>query len=283
MGIDTARLEMRHAAFTIIELLVVIAIIGILAALLFPFFSRARERDRQTACLSNLKQIGMALLLYAHDYDQAMPVLGPKVPPIHGGGEDSQPYDRQLMPYVKNDRVYACPGDSVPRPDFLEVWDGNYKHNSLKRSYSICSTITTQEGINLNHNPDPNTGIDGHSMAQFEQPDYTLSFVENWVMQSLLIEGVSENILAGMSGSALIGCDAWKLAGRKKPGNAPTDEFTPCEHAYTYPTNLPTRGHFDQGNYAFVDGHVKSLSWPGVRANDFQLFKLHKSTQVFIP
>src|SRR5215510_5765137 len=80
-------------AFTLIELLVVIAIIGILAALLFPVFSRARERARQTACLSNIKQIGAALLLYAHDYDEVMPAAAVAIPPINGGTVRYQPYD----------------------------------------------------------------------------------------------------------------------------------------------------------------------------------------------
>src|SRR5579871_1121714 len=228
----------RCGAFTVIELLVVIAIIGILAALLFPFFSRARERTWQTMCFSNMKRIDSALALYAHDYDQVMPALGPKVPPINGG-RDEIPYDRQLKPYVKSDEVFACPDDGVQRVDFhyvdgvhVAVWDGSYKNKNLKRSYSICNVITTQEGINVGHNPDPNTGLDSHPLAQFEQPGNTLSFVENWAAQPILVEGVSINMLASMPGSTLMGCDTWKLAGRKKPGNDPIDDFAPCEHDY---------------------------------------------------
>ncbi|MHB9023534.1 MAG: PA14 domain-containing protein [Armatimonadota bacterium] len=64
---------MKGRGFTLIELLVVIAIIGILAAILFPVFAKAREKARQTTCVSNQKQIATALLMYAQDYDETFP------------------------------------------------------------------------------------------------------------------------------------------------------------------------------------------------------------------
>src|SRR5438270_13311006 len=63
----------RQRAFTLIELLVVIAIIAILAAILFPVFAQAREAARQTTCLSNLKQLGTGLTMYAQDHDETLP------------------------------------------------------------------------------------------------------------------------------------------------------------------------------------------------------------------
>jgi prepilin-type N-terminal cleavage/methylation domain-containing protein len=63
----------QRGGFTLIELLVVIAIIAILAAILFPVFAQAREKARQTTCVSNLKQIGTAFMMYVQDYDETYP------------------------------------------------------------------------------------------------------------------------------------------------------------------------------------------------------------------
>ncbi len=97
--------------FTLIELLVVIAIIAILAAILFPVFAKAREKARQTSCLSNLKQIDLAWLMYVQDYDEKTPLMYINVPSTNSAGGRTW-WFTQLQPYIKNTQLYHCPSYS---------------------------------------------------------------------------------------------------------------------------------------------------------------------------
>lgn len=142
---------MQRRAFTLIELLVVIAIIAILAAILFPVFAQAREKARSTACISNLKQIGLSVRMYAQDYDELYPmgtypgmrnwevnpgVFGNQGWNDCGGfwagfdpGDGGLPYNGcayggefyrtlmtvQLLPYTKNKQIWYCPSDKSVR------------------------------------------------------------------------------------------------------------------------------------------------------------------------
>jgi len=97
----------RYKGFTLIELLVVIAIIAILAAILFPVFAKVREKARQTSCLSNEKQLGLAFLQYVQDYNEVVP-SGTQ---IYQNGEG---WAGQLYSYVKSSAAYKCPDDPTP-------------------------------------------------------------------------------------------------------------------------------------------------------------------------
>lgn len=94
--------------FTLIELLVVIAIIAILAAILFPVFAKAREKARQTSCLSNEKQLALSILQYAQDYDELMPASTDGIPIRY---LTNMPH--LLAPYLKNDQIFICPSSRV--------------------------------------------------------------------------------------------------------------------------------------------------------------------------
>ena len=117
---------MKKNAFTLIELLVVIAIIAILAAILFPVFAQAREKARQTQCLSNAKQLGTALVMYTTDWDECYPCFYPAehfdgsydgYAPNYAGTValdviKNRSFPGQLNPYVKNWSMFICPSDS---------------------------------------------------------------------------------------------------------------------------------------------------------------------------
>ena len=107
----------RRAGFTLIELLVVLAIISLLAAILFPVFAQAREKARQAACLSNTRQIGLGLMEYVQDYDEALPLGGYF---FNKPGGQSR-WFRDIHPYVQNVDVYNCP--DLPDDKYKAVFD----------------------------------------------------------------------------------------------------------------------------------------------------------------
>jgi prepilin-type N-terminal cleavage/methylation domain len=115
----------KRGAFTLIELLVVIAIISLLAAILFPVFAQAREKARQAACLSNVRQIGNAAMMYAQDYDECIVPqrVGafPSFPiyywwgsvTMNGGTWVRDMRGGLLFPYMKNNEIARCPSFEV--------------------------------------------------------------------------------------------------------------------------------------------------------------------------
>ncbi len=97
----------QKRGFTLIELLVVIAIIAILAAILFPVFAKAREKARTTACLSNLKQLGLGLHMYIQDYDESFP--GRCVSSTYPDCTGTNYWYQVIDPYLKSTQLLVCP------------------------------------------------------------------------------------------------------------------------------------------------------------------------------
>ncbi|HZP81071.1 MAG TPA: DUF1559 domain-containing protein [Chthonomonadaceae bacterium] len=139
---------MQRNAFTLIELLVVIAIIAILAAILFPVFSQAREKARAISCLSNCKQMGLAIHLYAQDYDEGYP-FG-HMEDMHGMG-DAPSWIESVQPYIKSRLLHRCPSDASP------LW--NASEEPRETSYGLNAYFTP------NHPP-----YYGIRMAQITAP-----------------------------------------------------------------------------------------------------------------
>ena len=140
--------DRKRPGFTLIELLVVIAIIAILAAILFPVFARAREKARQTSCLSNLKQIALGVLMYVGDYDETFPRYGG----YRSFAELSDPtgityWFAITEPYIKNSQIFSCPsyfntrcysgGTSGVHPSFPSGVNYNYNTYAGNRMLAV--------------------------------------------------------------------------------------------------------------------------------------------------
>jgi prepilin-type N-terminal cleavage/methylation domain-containing protein len=150
----------RRPAFTLIELLVVIAIIAILAAILFPVFARARENARKITCVSNLRQLGTAVTMYAQDYDEYLPnnFAGKKDTMLWNDLSGSGLLDA----YLKNKKIWFCPSDTPP----------TYKNQTY--DYSYCLYNNTAD---VNKHAYPST-MESHSLAEAQFPAQKVLFWE---------------------------------------------------------------------------------------------------------
>ncbi|MEZ8221470.1 prepilin-type N-terminal cleavage/methylation domain-containing protein/prepilin-type processing-associated H-X9-DG domain-containing protein [Candidatus Fervidibacteria bacterium JGI MDM2 JNZ-1-D12] len=146
---------MKKLGFTLIELLTVIAVIAVLAALLLPVLMRARESARQSNCLSNLRQIGMAFEQYVNDWDETFPVPDEQFLPIdecaevyegHEPFNGIRTYGDQLLPYSKNGQIWRCPSDPnevkvLPSYEFGNRWTSyHYRHYFVVGFHWLCPT-----------------------------------------------------------------------------------------------------------------------------------------------
>ncbi|HLK60520.1 MAG TPA: DUF1559 domain-containing protein [Chthonomonadaceae bacterium] len=230
----------RRTGFTLIELLVVIAIIAILAAILFPVFSQARAKARQTSCLSNFKQVGLSILMYNQDYDETMP-------PWDNGRVFSDDWQTEfywpqlVVPYIKNWQIFACPEDGNAHDSFY-LQQFRYPANTTGLQLEHARALYTDFGYNF-HAMSPidySMGIypiyRGTALAAIGQPSATILGVD-----SNFSEPYSRsNTQAGINYVWTPEINPWILT-----GNSPW-------YGYVAPR------HSNQANVAFADGHTKS-------------------------
>ena len=160
----------RSRGFTLIELLVVIAIIAILAAILFPVFARAREKARQASCLNNVKQLTLATMMYAQDYDERLP--GTYI--YHytdAGTRTGSAWMPRVYPYIQSGTsagrggVFQCP--SYPGPFSLTV----------PVAFVLPATPPVSYGMNFYLNISYDEG--GLGLAQIQQPSNTILLADS--------------------------------------------------------------------------------------------------------
>jgi prepilin-type N-terminal cleavage/methylation domain-containing protein/prepilin-type processing-associated H-X9-DG protein len=254
-------------AFTLIELLVVIAIIAILAAILFPVFAQARESARKTSCLSNVKEISLALTMYVQDYDERFPMWANSMTtgtpgwdpvPALGHPDPDCPdevyhytgWDKMVQPYVKNRQIFQCPDNYGPGQGY--TWGGGNDNSdpSGVLNYAL------------------NSRLDGRSWDSWEAPSKLAAIT--WPAQAILISEDGVNSSTGgtrsdsccapgayYSGSNCYDCDSWNTGEWGWSGDAAQALYV---EAYTGNAPGPLSTHNGGSNYGFTDGHAKWFS-----------------------
>lgn len=166
-----------HSGFTLIELLVVIAIIAILAAILFPVFSRAREQARKASCSSNLRQIGLGIMQYSQDYDETLPLFSLSTTSYKGfsgygtNGDDGVRWADSIYPYIKSTQVFDCPsGDKRTQP---------YNRGPIAPGGPYLDITTYSYGYVTPSSDTNPVGVAGRSLAALEDSSGTLMVVED--------------------------------------------------------------------------------------------------------
>ena len=177
----------QRTGFTLIELLVVIAIIAILAAILFPVFAKAREKARQSSCLSNLKQQGLGAMMYLEDYDERLPYNWW----MSGPGQympNAQVWMDLIGPYIKNKQIFVCPSNG------LKDHSGTAMYGTVFSDYCYVSWPTAEAGNGTQASPYMRGLGGGLALSQIRYP----------AEEALLWEGLTGS---GLCGYAMASCN----------------------------------------------------------------------------
>ena len=220
----------KQRAFTLIELLVVIAIIAILAAILFPVFAQARAKARQTACLSNMKQAGLAVGMYQQDYDAHYPRSYGRGAPDNVGWADI------IQPYAKNIQFLHCPDDTINQnsnPAIYPTPANNTAYTSYFYNYSLAPAI----------NPPANYDTAGVSDAVLSHSSLTFMIGDSIAYDAGNIQPYDDG--AGHNGLYCSGNIMQQRAANVANCNEPALHLTSSVR------------HSTGANYAFADGHAK--------------------------
>ena len=264
----------KSAAFTLIELLVVIAIIAILSAILFPVFAQAREKARQTTCASNLKQLGLALAMYAQDNDETMMVAQ----------ADTLRWPQLLAPYTKMRAFVLCPSADYSRPvsgtltyqdcindpvgpaNFNDYYYGLYPSYGYNYAY-LSPTPVCPNGLdtpNASCQATPSTGtIAPASPACISPSGSTGGACGSNLASGIALAGIespTQTVAMADATSAISTSPttaAWGYFAIRPPQLWAKTPTTPLDRE-AYGRILPR--HHQLANVLFADGHVKGMN-----------------------
>jgi prepilin-type N-terminal cleavage/methylation domain-containing protein/prepilin-type processing-associated H-X9-DG protein len=243
---------LTRRAFTLIELLVVIAIISILATILFPVFAQAREKARATSCSSNLRQLATAVLMYTQDSDESFPLGTPNA------WTGSWPV--QVSPYVQSLAIFRCPDDSdMTQPSWTDGWAGvpiSYTANGFIDGDVDGKAPIPMKGV-MTMAQDKISPVN-RSQASITKPSETILLTEKF-NTDVLAAGGWGNLSSFAPGAITVGTPKWDgLAANEIPnGTLPATNKWP-----TGPDGSISAHHHGMANFAFCDGHVKTMRPP---------------------
>jgi prepilin-type N-terminal cleavage/methylation domain-containing protein len=220
---------MMRRGFTLIELLVVIAIIAILAAILFPVFAQAKVAAQRTSGLSNVKQLGLAFLMYGNDYDDTLPGAMETGATV-AGDQFRRSYDWSIQPYIKNWDIFRVPGDSEGSEFPAEA---NPSGKPMRRAFGMPGNVGS---VNLVTDPRGVQRAFGRVMTTVPQPADTVLLLETGSYGTTQ-KGVSTGSYPGYA----IGAEVYHSTRRRIP--LAVSRFNRV---------ILT---------SYVDGHAKSHAW----------------------